>query len=106
MATLLDAQKPATADALGQVPPYCQTFHAAYPQRTPVPGGTLPCVTHLRQEPYAEIPHVRICAGGEGLTFVPTATSKDAPTCGKYPMQCLFAGSMPFRVELALEPKL
>ena len=39
-----------------------------------VPGGTFLCVTHLRQEPYAVIPHVRICAVGEGLTFVPIAT--------------------------------
>jgi hypothetical protein len=31
-----------------------------------IPGGTFLCVTHLRQEPYAVIPHVRICAGARG----------------------------------------
>jgi hypothetical protein len=29
---------------------------------------------HLRQEPDAVVPHVRICAGGAGSTGVPTAT--------------------------------
>ena len=66
MAPFLDAQKPATQNAVEQIPTYCQEIYAYYPQRTSLPRGSFLCVTYLRQEPYAVIPHVRICAGGRG----------------------------------------
>src|SRR3989454_5341190 len=39
-------------------------------------------VTHPRWEPYAGKPHVRICAGGRGVTHVPTATTLDVACAG------------------------
>ena len=51
---------------LEQVQPYCQAFHSARPQRTSISWGAVLRVTYLRQEPYAVILHVRICAGGGG----------------------------------------
>ena len=62
---------------------YAHTFNDGCPRsESVIPGLWIACdlawrVVDLRQEPYALNAHVRICAGGPGLTRVPTAT--DAP---------------------------
>jgi len=66
----------ATCSALtvfGQLSAQAASPQAVQPDLQSLSGGTLH-VTNLRQEPYAVVPHVRICARGWQVTAIPTAT--------------------------------
>src|SRR5450631_3019092 len=57
------AARSAWSNALVQVHAICRTLRPAGSDTSSVPESALPVMTRL-QEPYAVVPHVRICAGG------------------------------------------
>jgi hypothetical protein len=64
LAARTEAAQPANPDELGSFQSNSAPVHTAMPQAPPIPGRALLRVTYLRQEPYAVVPLVRICARG------------------------------------------
>src|SRR5450756_2236393 len=69
----LASSQPTTSNDMGAIPAPYRPLCSALPTTAPLSTAAY-SRHHLRQEPYAAILQVRICAGGRRVTVVPTAT--------------------------------
>ena len=65
MAPCTDTAKPTASTAMDSVQPFGQAISTALSSSPSIPVGAV-LRQDLRQEPYAVMLHVRICAGGGG----------------------------------------